>query len=220
MENYLQSEVWEIILKFEDEEIMRKMKKDVAFCHFIAIPIYSSSPICIRPPYLTYKLLPRVRVSIKTLSKSATWREINGTSNNITSTDAIMRARWDGRGDESTSFLLLLINSCILSPIPSVPRPAQVDKTFPIVMWLGTTLAYCICFIPTSVTLTKSSTAVPMARALTDTSTQHRNFTETSQKTIRFAITFLFVLHLQSISFSWVYITPSWFATIPSLSRR
>ena len=36
------------------------------------------------------------------------WSSLNGTSNNITNTEAIMRARWDGRGDESASFHLLL----------------------------------------------------------------------------------------------------------------
>lgn len=55
---------------------------------------------------------------------------------------------------------------------------------------------------------------MPMSRALIDTGARDRYFTEPPEWTVIFAVAFFFKMHLWSICFSWVYITPSWFASI------
>lgn len=62
--------------------------------------------------------------------------------------------------------------------------------------------------------LTKSATAVAMPRALINANRFHRHFTKSARKTIIFAVTFFFNFRLASICFSWVHVTPTWYATI------
>lgn len=68
--------------------------------------------------------------------------------------------------------------------------------------------------------LTKTASALSIARALVNTNTFYRCFTESAPKTIILAITFLFKLHLGSIGFSRIHITPSSYTSIGSVNIK